>query len=89
MRMAVLDAVSGDAKDPRAITFLSDPEGSLLDLLGPRHVGAGMGGLDIAQSASFLFREDGTLLWHQLASNYRVRPEPEKILAAYDETAGS
>ena len=84
MRVSVLDAVTGEAKDPKAISFLSDPEGRLLDLLGLRHEGVGPGGLDIAQSASFLFDADGTLLWHQLAPNYRVRPEPDAILAAYD-----
>lgn len=89
MRVSVLDAVTGEAKDPKAITYLSDPEGQLLDLLGLRHEGAGMDGLDIAQSASFLFDQDGTLLWHQLAPNYRVRPEPEAILAAFDSAAGS
>lgn len=89
MRVEVLDAVTGDAKDPKAITYLSDPDGRLLDLLGLRHESAGPGGLDVAQSASFLFDEDGTLLWHQLAPNYRVRPEPEAILAAFDQsTAG-
>lgn len=84
MRMSVLDAVTGEAKDPKAITYLSDPEGRLIDLLDLRHKGGGPEGLDIAQSASFLFAEDGTLLWHQLAPNYRVRPDPEEILAAYD-----
>jgi peroxiredoxin len=84
MRGAVLEAGTGEATDPEAITFLSDPEGRLLGLLGLRHEGAGPGGRDIARSASFLFEPDGTLLWHQVAANYRVRPEPEDILAAYD-----
>jgi peroxiredoxin len=84
MRRAVLDAGTGEAEDPDAITFLSDPEGRLLDLLGMRHEGAGPGGRDIAQSASFLFDPDGTLLWQHVTPNYRVRPEPETILAAYD-----
>lgn len=89
MRTSVLNAVTGDAKDPRAITFLSDPEGRLLDLLGMRHEGAGPTGLDIAQSASFLLDADAKLLWHELAPNYRVRPEPEEILAAYDAVSGT
>lgn len=84
MRVSVLNAVSGDDKDRRGITFLSDPDGKLIDLLGLRHKGAGPGGLDIAQSASFIFQPDGTLLWHKLAPNYRVRPEPDEVLAAYD-----
>ena len=84
MRRSVLDDDTGEARGPEAITFLSDPEGRLLDLLGLRHEGAGPGGRDIAQSASFLFEPDGTLLWNQVASNYRVRPAPEKILAAYE-----
>lgn len=85
MRRSVLDADdTGEAEDPEAITFLSDPEGRLLDLLGMRHEGAGPDGRDIAQSASFLFEPDGTLLWHHATPNYRVRPKPETILAAYD-----
>lgn len=87
MRRAVLDAVTGEAKDASGMVFLSDTEGELLDLLGVRHLGAGPEGGDIAQSASFLFAADGTLLWHQLAENYRVRPHPEEILAAYDGAA--
>jgi peroxiredoxin len=84
MRRAVIDADTGEATDPDAITFLSDPEGRLLDLLGMRHEGAGPGGSDIAQSSSYLLEPDGTLLWHHVTPNYRVRPEPETILAAYD-----
>jgi len=84
MRSAVLGAAQDETADPEAIAFLSDPDGRLLDLLGLRHQGAGPGGTDIAQSASFLFAADGTLIWHHLAANYRVRPEPEEILAAYD-----
>lgn len=84
MRRSVLDADTGETKDQDAISYLSDPEGRLLDLLDLRHEGAGPGGRDIAQSASFLFEPDGTLLWHHVTPNYRVRPEPETILAAYD-----
>lgn len=63
---------------------LSDEEGILLDLLGARHAGGGSGGVDIAQSASFLVAPDGTVHWHRYAPNYRVRPKPEEILEAYD-----
>jgi peroxiredoxin len=84
MRRSVGDADTGEAEEQDAITFLSDPEGRLLDLLGVRHEGAGPGGRDLAQSASFLIEPDGTLLWHTVAANYRVRPKPETILAAYD-----
>lgn len=87
MRRAVLDAVTGEAKDADGMVFLADTEGTLLDRLGVRHFGAGPEGQDIAQSASFLFAADGTLLWHELAENYRVRPHPEEILAAYDATS--
>lgn len=84
MRRSVIGGETGEAEAWDGITYLSDPEGRLLDLLGLRHEGAGPGGGDIAQSASFLFQPDGTLLWHRVAENYRVRPEPETILAAYD-----
>ncbi len=63
--------------------FLSDPEGQMLDLFGVRHVN-GMGGTDIAQSASFLLDAKGRLIWKRVAENYRVRPTPSEILAAAD-----
>ena len=64
--------------------FLSDPSGELLDLLGIRHAGARFDGEDIAQSASFLIGPDGTVLWRELAANYRTRPAPSEILEAAD-----
>lgn len=65
--------------------FLSDPEGVLLDLFGIRHQGGGPGGVDIAQSASFLLDPEGRLVWQRVAENYRVRPRPADILEAVDE----
>lgn len=64
--------------------FVSDPTGQLIDLLGVRHEGAHFDGGDLAQSASFLVAADGTVLWRQIADNYRTRPEPSEILEAAD-----
>lgn len=64
--------------------FLSDPEGRLLDQLGVRHEGAHFDGRDLAQSASFLIGADGTVLWREIAANYRSRPAPSEILEAAD-----
>jgi len=66
-------------------TFLSDPEGRLLDFFGVRHRGAGMDGGDIAQSASFLIDAAGRVAWLRVADSYRVRPRLEEILAAADK----
>lgn len=64
-------------------TFLSDPEGDLIDLFGVRHAGGNVeDGGDIAQSASFLIDAEGRVAWLRVADNYRVRPRPAEILGA-------
>lgn len=69
--------------------FLSDPEGRVIDLFDLRHRGAGPGGADIAQSASFLLSPEGRVLWLKVADNYRMRPDPKVILAAADALLGA
>jgi peroxiredoxin len=69
-------------------TFLSDPEGRLLDLLDVRHAGGRADGADIAQSATFLLAPDGEVLWSRLAVNYRQRPKPGEVLEAVDRHVG-
>lgn len=70
--------------------FVSDPAGRVLDLLDVRHKGGNpeTGG-DVAQSASFLIAPDGRILWSRIAENYRVRPQPEEILATVDALPAS
>ncbi len=70
-------------------TFLSDPEGRLLDAFDMRHTAGRMDGVDIAQSASFLLDPRGRILWQKVAENYRVRPRPSEILAAADQLLDS
>jgi peroxiredoxin len=62
--------------------IMVDREGKLVDLFGIRHKGGNFfNGQDLPQSASFLISREGKLIWHTLASNYRVRPSPDEILA--------
>lgn len=70
-------------------TFLSDPDGQLMDLLDVRHAGGRMDGVDIPQSASFLITPEGEVVWYKLAQNYRLRPLPEEILTVIDQRLGS
>lgn len=66
--------------------FYSDPEGQLIELLDIRHPGGNpMDGTDLPQSSSFIIDANGTVLWSHLAPNYRVRPRPDAILAAFDQ----
>lgn len=63
--------------------IMVDRGGKLVDLLGIRHKKANpINGQDLPQSASFLISREGKLIWQILASNYRVRPDPDEILAA-------
>jgi len=62
--------------------IMVDRVGKLVVLLGIRHKGGNpINGRDLPQTASFLISRDGKLIWHTLASNYRVRPSPDEILA--------
>lgn len=94
-----LVAISVDAPEQLALMktsaaagfdFVSDPAGRLLDLLDVRHrAGHPETGGDVAQSAAFLLAPDGRILWRKIAENYRVRPEPEEILAVVDALPAS
>lgn len=65
-----------------SFTFLSDPEGVLLDAVGIRHRGGRIDGADIAYPTSLLVDEGGTVRWLYQADNYRERAKPEAIFAA-------
>mgnify|MGYP005725688037 CR=1 FL=1 len=66
-----------------AFKFAADNKGELMDYLGLRHKsGNPADGSDIPQSASFLFNNNGEVIWSYVAENYRVRPKPQEILAA-------
>ncbi len=68
-----------------SFTFLSDPDGALMDLLDVRHARGRYDGADIAQSANALVTSDGRVVWLHAAENYRKRVTPEAILAIIDE----
>lgn len=64
-------------------TFLTDPEGKVLDLLNIRHRGgrrADHG--DIAYPTQVLVGRDGIVRWTYQSDYYRVRAAPEQIFAA-------
>ncbi len=68
-------------------TFLSDPEGVLLDALGIRHrTGSDRG--DIAFPAAILVDERGIVRWSFQSDTFRERARPDEIfraIAALDE----
>ena len=65
-------------------TFLSDPEGKLLDELGIRHGGGRADGADIAYPTSLLVDRDGSVRWLYHSDTYRERARPEQVFAAIE-----
>ena len=87
-----LFAVSVDPPDASAalkqrlqcdFTFLSDPDGKVLDRLNIRHRGGrerDQG--DIAYPTQVLVDKDGIVRWTYESDNLRVRAHPEQIFTA-------
>ena len=69
-------------------TFLSDPQGVLLDALGIRHRGGGQGGHDVAFPTAMLVDAAGVVRWIYQSDTYRQRARPEEIFAAIDALSG-
>lgn len=65
-------------------TFLSDPEGTVLDQLGIRHIDGHGAGNDLAYPAQVLVDAEGVVRWTYESSNYRTRARPEQIFEAID-----
>ena len=63
-------------------TFLSDPNGELLDRIGIRHRGGNPEGGDVAYPTQILVDRDGTVRWTYQSGNYRVRAHPDEIFIA-------
>ena len=63
--------------------ILSDPQLVAIDAYGLRHEHAA-GRPAIAHPASFLIDANGIIRWRTITDNYRLRPQPETILAAID-----
>ncbi len=70
-------------------TFLSDPEGVLLDALGIRHREARDDGGDIAYPTAVLVDAAGIVRWTFQSDTYRERARPEDIFAAIAALDGS
>ncbi len=64
-------------------TFLSDPEGVLLDPLGIRHRN-GRESQDIAFPTAVLVDGSGSVRWVYHSDTYRQRARPEEVFAALD-----
>ena len=62
-------------------TFLSDPQGVLLDRLNIRHRN-GHDGHDIAFPTQVLVDKNGLVRWTNQSDNLRVRARPEQIFDA-------
>lgn len=65
-------------------TFLSDPNGIVLDRLNILHRQGRRDGSDIAYPAQVLVDKDGIVRWTYVSEFYRVRARPEDIFAALD-----
>ena len=71
------------AKLESRFTFLSDPEGVLLDDLGIRHRnGYPADGRDLAFPTALLVDGDGIVRWAYQSDTYRERARPEAVFAA-------
>jgi peroxiredoxin len=66
-------------------SFLSDPEGALLDAIGIRHRGGRNDGADIAYPTAMLVDEGGVVRWIFHSESYLGRARPEQIFAAIAE----
>lgn len=66
------------------ITFLSDPDGRLLDELGILHRNAPRGRGDIAYPTSMLVDGYGVIRWIFAADNYRQRARPMDVFHAIE-----
>lgn len=64
------------------ITFLSDPNGELLDALGIRHRDGGGEGRDLAFPTAMLVDDRGIVRWTYQSDTYRQRAHPDDIFAA-------
>jgi peroxiredoxin len=66
-------------------TFLSDPDGVLLDELGIRHRAGRNDGGDIAYPTAMLVDADGVVRWIFQSGTYRERARSEQIFAAIED----
>ena len=64
-------------------TFLSDPDGKVLDRLNIRHRGGRVAdGGDIAFPTQVLVDKDGIVRWTYESAYYRVRARPDDVFTA-------
>lgn len=70
-------------------TFLSDPDGELLDALDIRHRGGGQDGGDIAFPTAMLVDGAGIVRWTFQSDTYRERARPDDVFAALADLPAS
>ena len=63
-------------------TFLSDPDGRLLDQLNISHTTPNPTGKDIPIPTQILVDKSGVVRWIYQPPNYRIRARPETVLKA-------
>lgn len=91
--VGVSTSTVGELKEkmlPMGFTFplLADPELTVIDAYGLRHVaGYPMGG-DISRPAVIIVGPSGMILERMLPDNWRVRPTPKVILEKLDALSG-
>ena len=79
------DLAKARSKSDAQFPFVSDRDGTLMDLFQLRHSGGHpFNGSDIARPASILIAQNGKVLWSTYAENYRVRPSVSQCLEAID-----
>jgi peroxiredoxin len=83
-----VDAVADNAKVVERLgleyPILSDTEREAITAFGVVHEGGGLGGTDIARPAAFLIEPDGTIVWRNLTTNWRVRLRPDEVIRAIE-----
>lgn len=68
--------------------ILSDADLALTKSLGLLHEGASIDGGDVPRPATLII-QDGRIVWRDLTDNWRIRPKPGEVLAAFRDVTGS
>lgn len=81
----VVDPVAQNAQvvERLGLTYriLADPDLRVIDAYDLRHSDGGPSGT-IARAATFVIDGEGIVRWRDLTDNYRLRPPPERVVAA-------
>jgi len=67
--------------------ILADEDLALTRALGLLHESGGPSGQDIPRPATFIV-VDGRIVWRDLTDNWRIRPDPDELLAVLADLPG-